>query len=382
MPSGRRLLARPPIKTGMAQFCPFLCFFCFLFEYLLVVSIVHFLESSMTGVLPSKRRKIFGEAMWKFSKFVFLAWLLKILIRVWTGFGELKQVDRSYPVCLFDSKFDRVLAKTSPLGVVVSYWSLQFGRGSVTLGSSEFFVSTSLQPFCCGDVMCCDVMCDAVMGCHTGRWRCGEQGPHTGHYCRHRKNTVAHMPDSWSSRLWYAPFGAIPLFRRFSLFLSVWYSYSKFIHFFWCGSARLLTWNFPSLRFIPNRFHGLSKWTEVSYNHLVCMGVAWVSEPEYHFHSVLKMLSNQSPPHVYFLKSWSMQIIITKRVPLFLPGHCPSKTKSHSCHPDSPTAILGLNIQDMFFPWIWSSLKINCWGLSALVEEVQDLRGNKGVLDL
>ena len=28
--------------------------------------------------------------------------------------------------------------------------------------------------------------------------------------------------------------------------------------FFWCGSARLLTWNFPSLRFIPNRFHGLS----------------------------------------------------------------------------------------------------------------------------
>ena len=66
------------------------------------------------------------------------------------------------------------------------------------------------------------------------------------------------MPDSWSSRLWYARFGAIPLFRRLSLFLSVWYSYSKFIHFFWCGSARLLTWNFPSLRFIPNRFHGLS----------------------------------------------------------------------------------------------------------------------------
>ena len=70
----------------------------------------------MTGVLPSKRRKIFGEAMWKFSKFVFLAWLLKILIRVWTGFDELKQVDRSYPVFLFDSKFDRVLARTSIWG--------------------------------------------------------------------------------------------------------------------------------------------------------------------------------------------------------------------------------------------------------------------------
>ena len=32
----------------------------------------------------------------------------------------------------------------------------------------------------------------------------------------------------------------------------------------------------------------------------------------------------KSPP-CFFLKSWSMEIITTKRVPLFLPGHCPSK---------------------------------------------------------
>ena len=250
----KEVASKTPYQDRDGAILPFFLFFCFLFEYLLVVSIVHFLESSMTGVLPSKGRKIFGEAMWKFSKFVFLAWLLKILIRVWTGFGELKQVDRSYPVCLFDSKFDKVVAKTSPLGVVVSYWSLQFGRGSVTLISSECFVSTSLQPFCCGDVMCCDVMCDDVMGCHTGRWRCGEQGPHTGHYCRHRKNTVAHMPDSWSSRLWYARFGAIPLFRRLSLFLSVWYSYSKFIHFFLMWECKAADMKFPFLAFYSQPF--------------------------------------------------------------------------------------------------------------------------------
>ena len=77
----------------------FLFFFCFLFEYLPVVSIVHVLESSMTGVLPSKRRKIFGKAMWKFSKFVVFAWLLKIfdscLNRLWrtqTGWSFIPSV--------------------------------------------------------------------------------------------------------------------------------------------------------------------------------------------------------------------------------------------------------------------------------------------------
>ena len=33
--------------------------------------------------------------------------------RTQTGHDELKQVDRSYSVCLFDSKFDRVLAGTA-----------------------------------------------------------------------------------------------------------------------------------------------------------------------------------------------------------------------------------------------------------------------------
>ena len=203
-----------------------------------------------------------------------------------------------------------------------------FCCGCVTLGSSEFFVSTSLQPFCGGDVMCCGVMCDDVMGCHTGRWRCGEQGPHTGHYCRHRKKkwliclTVG-RPDSGMHLSVQSPFsGSFLCSSLFDIHIR-----SSYI-LFWCGSPRLLTWSFPSLRFIPNRFHGLSKWTEVSYNNLVCMGVVWVSEPEYHFHSVFKMLSNQSLPHVYFLKSWSMEIITTKRMPLFLPGHCPSKQQN------------------------------------------------------
>ena len=89
----KEVASKTPYQDRDGAILPFFLFFCFLFEYLLVVSIVHFLESSMTGVLPNKRRKIFGEAMWKFSKFVFLAWLLKILIRVWTGFDELKHVD-------------------------------------------------------------------------------------------------------------------------------------------------------------------------------------------------------------------------------------------------------------------------------------------------
>ena len=117
---------------------------------------------------------------------------------------------------------------------------------------------TSLQPFRAVDVMCCDVMCDDVMGCHTGRWRCGEQGPHTGHYCRHRKNTVVHMPEVWSSRLWYAPFSAISLFRRLSLLVPVWYSYSKFIHVIFMWECKAADMKFPFLAFYSKPFHGLS----------------------------------------------------------------------------------------------------------------------------
>ena len=88
----------------------------------------------------------------------------------------------------------------------------------------------------------------------------GEQGPHTGHYCRHRQNTVAHMPDSWSSRLWYAPFGAIPLFRKFSFFLPVWYSYSKFIHFILMWECKATDMKFPFLAFysFPTVFRALA----------------------------------------------------------------------------------------------------------------------------
>ena len=89
---------------------------------------------------------------------------------------------------------------------------------------------------------------------YCGRWRCGEQGPHTGLCCRHRKNAVAHMPEGWSSRLWYAPFGAIPLFRRLSLFVPVWYSYSKFIHFIFMWECKAADMKFPFLAFYSQPF--------------------------------------------------------------------------------------------------------------------------------
>ena len=334
----KEVASKTPYQDRDGAILPFFLFFCCLFEYLLVVSIVHFRESSMTGVLPNKRRKIFGEAMWKFSKFVFLAWLLKILIRVWTGFDELKQVDRSYSVCLFDSKFDRVLAGTAiwawqcytghfNLGVEVSHWVLQ---------------SLLCQPaFSCSAV----VMSCAVVWCVMMSWGVilGDEGVASkGHILAITAVTekiqwliclTVGRPDSGMHLSVQSPFSGS--FLCSSLFYI--HIRSSYI-LFWCGSPRLLTWSFPSLRFIPNRFHGLSKWTEVSFNNLVCMGVVWVSEPEYHFHSVFKMLSNQSLPHVYFLKSWSMEIITTKRVPLFLPGHCPSKANINQASPTATTA--------------------------------------------
>ena len=168
-------------------------------------------------------------------------------------------------------------------------------------------------------------MCDDVIGCHTGRWRCGEQGPHTGHYCRHRKNYSGSYAWGLVVQTLVCTFPCNPPFQEAFFVRPCWIL--KFeVHTCYLHVGVQGCWHEISLPCVlfQTVFMALAN----GQKYLTIMWFVWElcgwANPSTISILFYRCFQTKVPPCI-FSDNWSMEIITTKRVPLFLPGHCPGK---------------------------------------------------------